>query len=217
MTHNILVVDDDQELRENIREILDEAGFAVTVAVNGEEALACLERQAFAVVLLDLIMPGKGGMETLALIRQRHLHTRVIMLTAFATVENAVEAMRRGADDYLAKPFRVGELLTTVRRVLEEARLRKGHTVLDMDATFGCLANPLRREILRLLNRERRLRFMDIARSLGVSDHTKINFHVKMLRDAELLCQDERKFYHLTRAGEKLVDCLEQLTQNLTN
>ncbi|HXV21854.1 MAG TPA: response regulator [Desulfuromonadales bacterium] len=217
MTPNILVVDDDPELRENIREILDDASFAVTVAANGEDALDCLKRQAFDVILLDLIMPGLSGKEVLPLIKRQSPSAKVIMITAFATIENAVSAMRKGADDYLTKPFKVDELLTAVRRCLEEARLQKCRSVIDVEDTFNCLANVMRREILLLLAREGKLRFMDIARKLEVEDHTKVNFHLKVLRDARFIEQDARKLYVLSKEGRKVVDCMQVVVNNLSS
>lgn len=216
MAHRILVVDDDRELRETIGEILREAGFAVSAAASGEEALDTLQVQTFDLVLIDMIMPGLGGQEVLPLLKRQAPRTKVIMITAFATVENAVAAMRKGADDYLTKPFKIDELLTAVRRSLEEARLHGDCLPLEMDSTFNCLANSIRRDILNLIGQKQRLRFMDIARHLGIDDHTKMNFHLKLLRDAGLVGQDERKFYILTREGEKLVNCLNLITRNLT-
>lgn len=204
----ILVVDDDGELRENIAEVLGGFGFETAVAGNGEEALALLGASEIDLVLLDLVMPGMGGMETLASIRRRFPRVKVVMLTAFATVDNAVEAMRKGAEDYLPKPFRIEELLVTVRRIFEETRFLDCRTLLDIEGTFNCLANALRRNIVHLIHREKQIRFMDIARRLEVADHTKINFHLKMLKDAGLIRQDEKKAYSLTKDGEKAIDCL---------
>lgn len=212
----ILVVDDDRELRENMAEILAGSGFDVVVAENGEKAITSLEGASFDLVLLDLIMPGMGGMEALARLKKSHPAVSVVMITAFATVENAVEAMRRGADDYISKPFRVSDLLATVRRVLEEVRFRQCRLQLDMETTFNCLANSLRREILIAVQRQGRIRFMDIVRELAVDDHTKINFHLKILRDAGLIRQDEKKNYELTPEGAQLIDCLNYLAKNLT-
>jgi len=213
MTHRILVVDDDRELRETISEILVDAGFAVAAAGSGEEALDVLREQTFDLVLLDMIMPGLGGQEILPLLKRQAPRARVIMITAFATVDNAVAAMRRGADDYLTKPFKVDELLTAVRRSLEEARLLDCGFQIEMDSTFSCLANTIRRDILKLIGREQRLRFMDIARQLGIEDHTKMNFHLKLLRGADLVGQDEHKYYVLTQQGVRIMACLSQLTK----
>ncbi|MBE0598050.1 MAG: response regulator [Desulfuromonadales bacterium] len=210
----ILVVDDDRELRENIAEVLTEAGFEVLKAESGEKALQLLG-PAVDLVLLDLVMPGMGGMATLSLLKQHQPRLRVIMLTAFATVENAVEAMRRGADDYMTKPFKVGDLLMTVRKNLEEAKFQECHLALDMDQTFNCLSNPMRREILRCIGREGRIRFMDLARRLQIEDHTKMNFHLKLLREAGLVAQDERKLYTLTAEGRRVIGCMELLAHTL--
>jgi DNA-binding response OmpR family regulator len=212
----ILVVDDDRELQENIVEILKREGFEVAAAGHGEEALDMIRRSPFDLVLLDMIMPGMGGLETLPQLKRLCPGARVIMITAFATVDNAVSAMRKGADDYLTKPFKVDELLATVRRGLEEAKLRKCRAFLNMDDTFNSLANTLRREVLLLLSRGEKKRFMDIARALEVEDHTKVNFHLKVLREAGLITQDQRKCYLLTREGEKIIECLQAVAENLT-
>jgi DNA-binding response OmpR family regulator len=214
MAHKILVVDDDRELRETMSEILVDAGFVIATASSGEEALTVLKGQNFDVVLLDMIMPGLGGQEILPLLKRQAPRARVIMITAFATVENAVAAMRRGADDYLTKPFKVDELLTAVRRSLEEARLLDCGFQIEMDSTFSCLSNTIRRDILKLIDREQRLRFMDIARHLGIEDHTKMNFHLKLLRNADLVGQDENKYYILTPQGERIMACLSKLTKD---
>jgi DNA-binding response OmpR family regulator len=214
MAYKILVVDDDRELRETMSEILVDAGFVIATASSGEEALTVLKGQNFDVVLLDMIMPGLGGQEILPLLKRQAPRARVIMITAFATVENAVAAMRRGADDYLTKPFKVDELLTAVRRSLEEARLLDCGFQIEMDSTFSCLSNTIRRDILKLIDREQRLRFMDIARHLGIEDHTKMNFHLKLLRNADLVGQDENKYYILTPQGERIMACLSKLTKD---
>jgi len=213
----ILVVDDDAELRQNLVDVLDGFGFATRMAVGGEEALASLAAEECDLVLLDLIMPGMGGMETLIAIRSRFPKTRVVMLTAFATIDNAVEAMRKGAEDYLAKPFRTDELLTTVRRILEEVRIKDCGALLNIDGTLSSLANAMRREIIRQIHREGSLRFMDLARAVGVEDHTKINFHLKTLKDAGLVQQNEARAYVLTADGTKIIECLNHLTQSLTS
>jgi len=106
-------------------------------------------------------------------------------------------------------------LLTAVRRCLEEARLQKCHLVINVEDTFNCLANVMRREVLFLLAREGKLRFMDIARKLEVEDHTKVNFHLKVLRDAHFVEQDARKFYVLSKQGRKIVDCMQVVVNNL--
>lgn len=217
MTTRILVIDDDAELQETIVEILQQAGFDVAMERSAESALERLEKEGFDIILLDLLMPGMGGMEALPLVKKACPKAKIIMITAFATVDNAVDAMKRGADDYLSKPFKVNELLTTIMRSREEARFLECRVLLDLESTFSCLANAVRREIIIDLAREGRMRFMDLTRHLQIEDHTKVNFHLKVLREAGLVEQDRRKFYLLTREGRKTVDCLRMVASTINS
>ncbi len=212
MPVKILVVDDDQDLRENLGEILSDAGFTVDLAEDGQQAMVQLETGPCALVLLDSVMPGMDGMETLTLIKHLYPKTRVIMLTAFSTVDSAVEAMRKGADDYITKPFKINDLLVSTRRCLEEAKFSGCENLLSMDDTFKCLANATRRKTLLLLKEHGRLRFMDIVRKLEIDDHTKVNFHLKILKETDLLEQDGQKNYRLSTQGEKIVACMTSIS-----
>ena len=212
----ILVVDDDLELRENISELLTQAGFETICAESAEKALQLVD-PSIDLVLLDMIMPGLGGTAALALLKQRLPSLRIVMVTAFATVENAVEAMRRGADDYVTKPFKAAELLMTIRKNLEEAKFLACRASLDMDQTFNTLSNSMRRDLLHIIGREGRIRFMDLARSAGIDDHTKMNFHLKVLKEAGLVRQDAHKLYILTAEGKRVSDCLRVVSHHLGN
>ena len=210
--NKVLVVDDDQDLRENLVEVLSDAGFFSDSAEDGNEAIEKLTTDKYDLVLLDSIMPGMGGMETLPLIKRNYPKIKVIILTAFSTVDGAVEAMRKGADDYLTKPFKINDLLVTIRRCLEEAKFVACNELLNMDETFKCLANSTRRKTLALLQEHGKLRFMDITRKLNIDDHTKVNFHLKVLKDAALLEQDRRKYYQLSVTGKKIITCIDSIS-----
>lgn len=123
--NSILIVDDDPELRNLMKDILEDQSFQVAVARDGKEALSCLEDHEFPVVLTDLRMKGMDGAELLQEIVKNHSASNVIMMTAFGTVESAVEAMKRGAFDYLTKPIKTDELLVTIEKALREAMLRQ--------------------------------------------------------------------------------------------
>ncbi len=212
----ILVVDDDRELRDNIVEILSDAGYEIQSSENAESALEVLDSKDFDLVILDLIMPGMGGLSALPLVRQKCPDARIIVITAFSTVDNAVESMKKGADDYITKPFKINELLTAVRRNLEEARFVSCKIFLDMDDTFSSLSNVTRRKILSLLSKEKKNRFMDIARKLEIEDHTRMNFHLKVLKETNFVEQDDEKFYRLTSHGRKVTECLDFIVKSLT-
>ena len=205
---SILLVDDDTELRETVTEVLKGEGLEVVSVGDAESALDLVVDTGFDLVLLDLIMPGMGGMTAVPLIKKRSPKTRIIMISAFSTVSNAVEAMRLGADDYITKPFKIEDLLTSVRKNVEEARLDQCWTILDVDGVFNSLSNTTRRQIIWVLKENRSLRFMEIARSLEIQDHTKVNFHLKMLKESDVITQDENRAYILSDFGRRLADCL---------
>jgi len=213
----ILVVDDDTELRENLTEILVDADHEVFSANLSEKALQMLEDEAVDLILLDLIMPGMGGMDAIPLFRRTCPGARIIVMTAFSTVGNAVESLKKGANDYIAKPFKIEELLTTVRKNLEEGRFLSCKLFLDMDDTFSSLANVTRRKVLYILAQEGSVRFMDLARKLDMPDHTKMNFHLKVLKENGLIEQNEGKSYLLSPMGRQVKECLDFIVKNLTS
>ncbi len=213
--NRILIVDDDAELRENLSEVLKEAGYHTEGASSGKEAVEKCGSGEFDVVLLDFMMPKMSGIETLIELRRVSSRTKIIMVTAFATVENAVDAIKKGASDYISKPFKIDELLTTVRRVIEEAKFEEDIKNLDLDHTLNSLSNPIRRRVIRMLNDRSRMRLMEITRELEIEDHTKVVFHLKMLKESGIVTQDEDKAYTLTKEGEKTLDCLRILEDYL--
>jgi len=217
MSELLFIIDDDEDLRESIVEILEAHGFKIRAFETAETALIALKEAVPALVIVDNMMPGMGGMAFISILKKDHLHVKIVMITAFSTVENAVSAMRSGADDYLAKPFKRDELLATVRRNLEELKFEQQMASPGMDDALACLSNQIRRQILSLLASKGRMRFMDITRDLKIPDHTKVNFHLKNLKTNNLVSHDREKFYSLTHQGEKMLDCLSLLSQKISH
>ncbi len=121
----ILVVEDDEVLRQLLIDVLTDQGYEVEAAETGEEGLGTMEQDVFDVVLLDINLPGMDGMDVLRLVPARQPDSQVVMMTAFGTVDTAVEAMKQGAFDYINKPFSTDELVLTIQRALEEKNLRR--------------------------------------------------------------------------------------------
>ena len=119
----VLVVDDEGIVQEVLSALLSRRGYEVVTAGSGEEALEALTLRPYDVVLLDLMLPAVDGLETLRRIRERDAEQTVIMMTAFGSVESAVEAMRMGAFHYLTKPFKNDEVLLLVAKAIERRRL----------------------------------------------------------------------------------------------
>ncbi|MDX9670773.1 MULTISPECIES: sigma-54-dependent transcriptional regulator [unclassified Pseudomonas] len=119
MTHNILVVDDEPKLCDLLASALGQNGISVFTAGNGLHALKVLESEDIDLLISDWRMPGMGGPQLLAEVKTRYPQMPVIVMTAYSTVKNAVESMRNGAFDYIAKPFDIDELDITVSKALQ--------------------------------------------------------------------------------------------------
>jgi two-component system, OmpR family, phosphate regulon sensor histidine kinase PhoR len=164
---SILVIDDEQIMRDGCSRILSKDGWAVITAENGARGIDQIKErpEQIGVVLLDLMMPGMSGMEVLDQVRAIQPNLLIIVITGYATVESAVEAMKKGAYDFIPKPFTPDQLRIVVRRALERTALQK-------EADF------LRKE------RERSLR--DIA-----TEKSKIKTIINCMGDGVLVCDQE--------------------------
>jgi DNA-binding NtrC family response regulator len=135
----VLIVDNDPEMLAMLRRHLEFEGLAVAAATGGREALDAIAGARYDVILTDLIMDDTGGLEVLAAAQARAPATRVLLMTAFGSLETAIEAMRQGAYDYLTKPFKLAEVTHAVRRALDDQRLREENARLraEVERQFG--------------------------------------------------------------------------------
>ena len=129
----ILIVDDERSMRDVLSIMLKRAGYAVTVAEDGEEAIAQFGKEIFDLVITDLKMPKGSGLEVLKAVKAAAPETVVLMITAFASAESAVEAMKQGAYDYLTKPFQIDEVQLIIRNALEKRRLSTENLLLKRE------------------------------------------------------------------------------------
>ncbi|UJF18049.1 response regulator [Vibrio sp. SS-MA-C1-2] len=196
----ILIAEDNQELREAIVEALLLDNFTITSCESAEQAINYINRDYFDVVILDYIMAGMTGIDAVPVIKHQAPKTAIILITAFGTIDIAVDAMKKGADEFLVKPFSLKELNTTVRKVMTKKQLNQSASQ-DEDKVFSALANPIRRQAINILKQYRLLKFMDLCRLLNLEDHSKFNFHLRQLIKSDLVSQDEDKNYFLTRQG----------------
>jgi DNA-binding response OmpR family regulator len=122
---HILVIDDEAALRKTLARILQQAGFEVTTAENGEQALAFLESTTYDLVYMDLRMPGLHGLDTLKLVHEMHPNLPVILFTAQPDLNSAVEALRNGATDYLLKPLKPQAVIDRTKNILATQQREK--------------------------------------------------------------------------------------------
>lgn len=118
----ILIIDDEAAIRESLETLLSLEGYEVETTPNGEEGISSIEENSYDLVLLDLALPGKSGLEILPMIRERHPSLPVIMITAFGKVDNVVEAIRSGAQNFVQKPWDNEKLLADIRSAIGRFR-----------------------------------------------------------------------------------------------
>ena len=116
----VLVVDDEDALRTVLSGELASEGYDVHTAGDGNDAIQNLQSANFDLVLLDIKMPGLNGFEVLKFVKEKYPKTKVVMLTGFADLKNAIESKKLGAEDFVSKPYDLVDLLTTIERVLSE-------------------------------------------------------------------------------------------------
>jgi ATP-dependent Lon protease len=172
--YRLLVVDDEEIARTNLQHILEKEGYQVAVAANGAEALEQMKRVSFDLVLTDLLMSKVWGMELLRQVKDRYPQTEVVIITGFATVPSAVEALQEGAYHYLAKPLKLDAVKNTVSQAL--AKKQKTHRpkgpVLCFVGPPGTGKTSLGRSIASAMGRK----FVRLALG-GMKDEAEIRGH----------------------------------------
>jgi len=134
----VLVVEDERKVAKALRDGLEAERYDVSVAASGEEGFFLVNHEIFDLVLLDLMLPRRNGIEVLTTLRKRGLQTPVLILTAKDAVEDRVHGLDSGADDYLVKPFAIPELLARIRALLRRGRpdkvlkLQQDDLVMDL-------------------------------------------------------------------------------------
>jgi nitrogen regulation protein NR(I) len=153
----VVVVDDEERMRTLVSKVLGKQGYAVRAAADGPSALRLLEEEPADLVLTDVKMPGMDGLELLRAVRETLPEAAVILMTAFGSIDAAVQAMRQGAYDYISKPFKIEELQVICERALEQRRLKHEVQVLRQEIggryQFGNLTgkSPAMQEVFRLI------------------------------------------------------------------
>jgi len=200
----ILVVDDEQRICRLLSELLTREGHEVETAPGAQEALTLLANGPYEMVISDLRMPGMDGFELIERIKKEHPETATIMITAYATIETAVQALRHGADDYVTKPFDINELNKVVGRTLEARRLARQNKEL---------ADKLKQANRELGRRKRQLAAYE--REGGESlEETNLRLR-KSVRRLSLLHETTQAITALRDLDELLGVCLKEINEKL--
>ena len=143
MKAKILVVDDEKTIRESVSLVLNDEGHETSLAASGKEALDLLSNEDYDILITDLKMPGMDGMELVKRTFDLCPQTSVIIITAHASVESAIEALRMGAFDYILKPFDFDDLILKVRRLIEHKELALENLETGLLREAGACLGPV--------------------------------------------------------------------------
>jgi two-component system, NtrC family, nitrogen regulation response regulator NtrX len=151
MSESILIVDDERGIRETLRAVLEDEGFAVELAASGEECLKALERRAYGCVLLDIWLPGIDGLETLGELRAAGVEAAVVMISGHGNIETAVRATKLGAYDFIEKPLSIEKTILTIRNALKQKKLEEVNRELarELDREYLMIGESVAMRALR--------------------------------------------------------------------
>jgi len=136
MNKKILLVEDDFSVVEFLKKGLDEANFEVSVALNGNSAISMASKSSFDLIILDIMLPDKNGIEVCRILRSQGIKTPILFLTALGTSENIALGLNTGADDYLVKPFKFIELYARINALLRRTSYTDNHSDEKVKNTF---------------------------------------------------------------------------------
>ena len=165
----VLVVEDDKKTASFIRKALQEEGFAADVVHDGDTALASAAGTEFDAIILDIMLPGRDGLSVLRLLRDRRNNTPVLLLSARGAVNERIDGLNAGADDYLPKPFELGELVARVRALCRRSTGDSRSTVLRIaNLAMDTISREVRRNGARIDLSPREFRLLEyLMRSAG--------------------------------------------------
>ena len=213
---NILIVDDNEGVRTTLSKFLRVKQHRTDEASSGADAITMALHKEYDVVLLDQVMPEMTGTQALVELKKISPQTKIIMMSGFGTIKDATDAIKKGACEYIQKPFDFEELDIIIKRCIEEKMFTHVVKKLDLDFALSSLANPVRREMLKLIKSHDAIHLMKITKALSIDDHTKTVFHIRNLTSTGLILKDEKKGYHLTKEGQKVHECLGMIEKHFS-
>ncbi len=180
----ILLVEDEAVMRESVRDWLTDVGYQVETAEDGEQALETIAEQEFGLLILDLRLPGKDGLEVLQEARDKHPQLKGVIITAYPSVETAVEALKRGAVDYLPKPFDLNQLEEIIRETLGPVQVEIRPKAVTEEAAPAVPREALKEEVTLFINDQevkarQGMTILQAAQSAGI-DIPTLCYHEKL-------------------------------------
>ena len=199
----IMVVDDEKQICQNVEKILSKSDYEIIHATSAKEALEKMAKDSFALLISDIVMPGMNGLEFLKLVKKEWPLTKAVMMTAYASTETAVKAIRLGALDYVSKPFTPDELRSTVElalsgKLIEAPTTEKEREIIDVDIPFD------REDVTKYTG-------ADYADKLGPSDMPVVKAAPETLENyctlGNMVCDIFKKLGNTCKGGNKTGEC----------
>jgi DNA-binding response OmpR family regulator len=209
----ILVVDDESQICQNVKKILSKKNFKVTSALNAQEALEKLARESFALLISDIVMPGQNGLSLLKMVKEQWPLTKAVIMTAYASTDTAMKAIRLGALDYIQKPFTPDELRTRVDKALsgEIAEVQTSRAekelidVIDLDAPFEAkeVAEATGEDYVKMLGRSD-MPVVEVKLPASLPNYCAVG---------SMVCDIFKKLGATCKAGTKSGECPQKKTK----
>lgn len=216
----ILICDDEIVTLQGLKRILERDNYRVYVASNGNNALVVMEREKVDVLITDIKLPTMDGFTLLEKVRENFSETKVIMITGYSCVGDAVYAIKKGASDYITKPIFIPDLKSSIKALVEEAALLKldkidlklsGMDEEEFDSLIRAIDNPLRREIIYFISEGKERSFYSIRGHIKIMDASTLSFHLRCLKAYGLVSQNKDRNYFLMELGEKAAALLNSI------
>lgn len=142
---SILIVEDDQQIVSYLKKGLEEESFEVEIATNGEDGLALIRQKSYSVIILDWMLPKLSGIDLCTIVRNNNINTPILILSAKGDIQDKIEGLNSGADDYLSKPFSFDELVARINALTRRKKLQKDTIYKCGDVEFNVSKRVLRR------------------------------------------------------------------------
>jgi two-component system phosphate regulon sensor histidine kinase PhoR len=204
----ILVIDDEERVREGCRKVLAREGYEVSIAEGGDRGLKMIEQQHYDIILLDLMMPSLSGFDVLAHVKALHPDSLIIVISGYATLENSIEAMKRGAFDFIPKPFSPEQLRVMIKKAIEYNRAMQD--IADEKSRMRVLINRLTDGVMATDSRKRVLLANPaFLRMLGCHEVQAVGRPVgEVIRHAQIEQMIDKA---LALSGTELVELTEEI------
>jgi len=217
---NVLVCDDEPVTIRGLKRFIEREGYTTFTALNAREAMEVMKKREVDILITDVKMPMVDGFTLVEEVKSHYPHIKIIIITGYYCIKDAVYAIKLGASDYITKPISLPDLRASIISLLEEQQL--GNWEMEnllpleeekFESLIRGLHHPLRRRVVSTLANNGESSFSGIRDSLEIKDPSVLSFHLRNLKLYGLVSQNKKREYHLTEMGFKAANILKSFAQ----